>query len=57
MPTELKTDDSLPQTARRFPLAASLLSAWEHEGSLLGDIMGQDALRQLKTREMLGVAV
>lgn len=57
MPTELKTDDSLPQTARRFPLAASLLSAWEHEGSPLGDIMGQDCVRQLKTREMLGVAV
>lgn len=55
MPTNLVTDDSLPALAARFPLAATLLSAWEHDGSLLGNLMLTDALHTILRRSSFGI--
>jgi hypothetical protein len=45
MPTALDADDTLPVLARTLPLAATLLSSWEHEGHLLGEYAAKDADR------------
>ncbi len=51
MPTTLLADSTIPAVAARFPLAAALLSAWAHEGFVLGELHLQDALG-MDTRRM-----
>jgi hypothetical protein len=45
IPTEIVVDRTTPVVARRFPLAAALLSAYAHEGTLIGDYSAKDAAR------------
>jgi len=39
----------------KFPLAAALLSAWEHAGDILGEYSAQDVLRIDCHRMRLGI--
>jgi hypothetical protein len=42
---EIVVDRTTPLVARSFPLAAALLSAYAHEGTLIGEYAAQDAAR------------
>lgn len=45
MPLITLFDASLPLLAHTLTLTAALLSAWQHEGTILGEYSLQDALR------------
>lgn len=55
MPVSLIVDRTLPVIASRFPLAAALLSSWEHYGFLLGSLSEDDCWRIDEARTRLGL--
>ncbi len=58
MPTEIITDKTLPVIARKMPLAAALLSSWEHSSAgviAIGRMMVSDVARMEQARFELGI--
>lgn len=55
VPTIVNFDHSLPVLSSRLPLAAALLSSWEHVGCIMEVTAKVDAERMNRHRVQLGI--
>lgn len=55
MPPIYIINSALSGVATKLPLAAALLSSWDHSGLLLGQLMEEDAVRMDGARVSLGL--
>lgn len=55
MPPKHEFDHSIPPIARRFPLAAALLSSWEHTDPVLTVTNKVDMCDMVRHRQFMGI--